>query len=52
MTNLEYIRTCSDDELVRVLCDMNECHECVASDYCFTGHNGFIDWLKKERGSE
>ena len=52
MTNLEYIRTCSDDELVRVLCEMNQCSECIASDYCFTEHNGFIDWLKKERGSE
>lgn len=54
MTNLEYIRTCTKEELVDLLCvdlDMR-CLYCVARKYCYFGHAGFIDWLDEERESE
>lgn len=57
MTNLEYIRTCTKEELVDLLCvELNtDCYCCVAREYCYnehTGfrHTGFIDWLDEERG--
>ena len=55
MTNLEYIRTCSKTELAYLLCKLLSpprtihCSDCVANDYCHRGHNGFIEWLTKER---
>ena len=52
MTNLEYIRTLSEDELAKILCNMTECYKCLARDYCISGHNGFIDWLKEESDEE
>ena len=54
MTNLEYIRTCTKEELVDLLClelRMN-CFVCVAKEYCYHGHTGFIDWLDEKRGDE
>lgn len=54
MTNLEYIRTCTKEELVDLLCvdlDM-QCSYCVAREYCYNGHTGFIDWLDEERGED
>lgn len=52
MTNLEYIRTCSKEELVRFFCDLSDCSDCVARDHCHTGHNGFIDWLDEDKDDE
>lgn len=52
MVNLEYIRTCSKEELVKLLCDLSHCDECAADKYCFIEHAGFIDWLEKERDEE
>lgn len=49
MTNLEYIQTCSKEELVHFLCAMSDCSDCVARDHCHTGHTGFIDWLEREK---
>ena len=49
MTNLEYIQTCSKEELVHFLCAMLDCSVCVACEYCDTWHNGFIDWLEREK---
>lgn len=52
MTNLEFIQTCTKLQLVNLLCNeiapAHHCGNCVASDYCYTDHNGFIDWLDKE----
>jgi len=52
MTNLEFIQTCTKLQLVNLLCNeiapVHHCGNCVASDYCYTGHNGFIDWLDEE----
>ena len=49
MKNLEFIQTCSKEELVRFFCDLSDCSDCVARDHCRTGHNGFIDWLEREK---
>ena len=50
MTNLEFIRTTNEEALVKLLCNMvKHCEDCVAVDYCYFGHTGFIDWLKAER---
>ena len=54
MTNLEYIQSCTKEELVKLLCaelKMN-CFGCVAGEYCYHGHTGFIDWLDEERGED
>lgn len=54
MTNLEYIRTCTKEELAELLCvelDMY-CSDCVAREYCYNGHTGFIDWLDEERRTD
>ena len=52
MTNLEFIQTCSKDELIRLLCNeiapTYHCENCVASEHCYFEHNGFIDWLDEE----
>lgn len=51
ITNLEYIKTCSKEKLARFLCDEFglDCGDCIAKEYCYYGHNGFIDWLSIER---
>lgn len=52
MTNLEFIQTCTKEELVRLLCNeiapTYHCENCVASEHCYIEHNGFIDWLDEE----
>ena len=53
MTNLEYIRTCTKEELAVLLCEMHaHCTSCVANRYCEDGHIGFIDWLNEERRTD
>ena len=58
MTNLDYIRTCDRTELAYLLCKLTSpdgvvnCGNCVASEYCGNGKNGFVEWLRKERESE
>ena len=54
MTNLEYIRTCTKEELVKLLCGelITHCSRCVAREYCYNGHTGFIDWLDEKRGGD
>ena len=51
MTNYEYIQTCSEKEVIDFLCRGigQDCHHCIAQEYCGKGHNGFIDWLKMSR---
>ena len=53
MKQSDRIRAMTDGELARFLCNLtsNEeinCPNCIATDYCSFGHNGFIDWLRKE----
>ena len=54
MTNLEYIRTCTKEELVGLLCMelKTSCSRCVAREYCYHGHTGFADWLDEKRGGD
>lgn len=50
-TNIDRIRSLPDEELADFLCDISggeSCTYCVASDLCHNGHNGMIEWLKKE----
>lgn len=43
-----------DMELSEFLCEVSSytseyrCKECMASEYCKQGHQGFIDWLQAE----
>ena len=51
ITNADRIRSMTDKELADFLCDISggeSCTYCVANDLCHNGHNGMIDWLKKE----
>lgn len=54
MKNVDRIREMNDDELAEFLCSVSSytseyrCEECMATDYCKDGHNGFIDWLQAE----
>lgn len=54
MTNADRIRAMSDEELANFLCNIipgtvrNVCSECIATDYCYHGHNGMIDYLMEE----
>lgn len=54
MTNLEYIQSCTKEELVELLCVefKTDCFRCVAREYCYFGHPGFIYWLDAERGDD
>lgn len=52
MTNLEYIRTCSKEELVHFLCAMSDCSDCVARDHCWYEHTGFNTWLDEDKDDE
>ena len=50
-TNADRIRAMTDEELAEFLCkqqDVTGCSGCVAIDFCHYGHNGMIDWLKRE----
>lgn len=53
MTNGDYIRRMTDEELAKFLCNLQDsveqdpCSECPAKMHCRTGHNGFQDWMKE-----
>ena len=52
MTRLEYIQSCTKEELVKYLCEVidvayGECINCPAGEYCHYKHNGFEDWLEE-----
>lgn len=55
MTNLDYIRSCTKEELAYLLCheliekNASGCHGCIASPYFGNGRVCFIDWLDAER---
>ena len=52
-TRADEIRSMSDKELTRFLCDLQSsgdcdpCEFCDAKEYCYNDHNGFVDWLKQ-----
>lgn len=49
MTNADRIRAMTDEELKEFLCEFGqECNQCCAQDYCHYGHNGMLEWLRKE----
>lgn len=53
MTNLEYYRTCTKEQLAVELCNLvdsygGSCGNCIAQEYCYPGHNGFLTWLDKD----
>lgn len=50
MTNFEAIKDMSLKELADFLCTLNrdDCSECIASKYCYRGHNGMPYWLEAE----
>ena len=48
MTNKDYLRTCSDDELSHLLCNLYyDCNDCAVYQLCSfdTENNGFKKWL-------
>ena len=54
MTNADSIRSMSDEELAKFLCNFRSCDSsehpcngCKAEPQCHTGHNGMIDWLQQ-----
>ena len=49
MTNAEWIRSMDDVDLQDFLCEMLECKDCFADEYCYLGHNGIKEWLTMER---
>lgn len=54
MTNMEYIQSCTKEELVNLLCVelKTDCFRCVAEEYCHSGRVGFTDWLDENREDE
>ena len=54
MTNLEYIQSCTKEELAKFICQkiIGDCEDCIAKETCFCGRNGFYIWLDKERRTE
>ena len=57
MKNGEYIRSMTDSELARYLCDnvyvlVDDCNNCPVKVDCSVGHIGFEAWLKKEASDE
>ena len=64
MTRNEFISNADKETLAETLCAITEdtanrayelydfdhscCDICVASQYCYKGHCGFLDWLDKE----
>lgn len=58
MTNWEYIREMvkNHEELdfSQFLCSFYElnCRDCPATDHCYLGHNGMLDWLEAERDED
>lgn len=54
MTNADRIRSMSNEELSKFLCefrscdsDGHPCNGCKAERYCYTGHTGMEDWLQQ-----
>lgn len=54
MTNFERIKNMSVDEMALFFCNELEleCRDCIASDDCHRGHNGFKTWLTKKLDDE
>lgn len=54
MTRLEFIQSCSKEELADFLCNMYDgvitfhCGLCVANEYCQQGNSGFLHWLEED----
>ena len=59
MTNYEYLTgPLGLEGLAEALCDMVDhtkipddvrcCDVCIAQDYCYIGHKGFLDWLMED----
>lgn len=53
MTNAEWLRSLSDDELAEFLCYLTygrdgNCEDCIAGRLCKRGCNGMAAWLQEE----
>ena len=50
MTRYEQIKEMTLEEMSRFLCECldTDCEDCKATEYCYNGHKGFIDWLREE----
>ena len=59
MTNYEYMKNTTFENTAKFLCLIVQevdvegtitdlCEMCPATQYCYEGHNGFLDWLKEE----
>lgn len=50
MTRLERIKEMEGVDLAQFLCNEFgvECNNCPASEYCYFGHNGMMEWLLEE----
>ena len=53
MINAQKIRSMSDEQLAKFLCEFRSCayeghpcDNCKGDPYCTAGHNGLIDWLQ------
>lgn len=49
MTNADWIRSLSDEELGIWLCQISTCTYCKFIESCSQGKNGAGQWLKMER---
>lgn len=52
-TNADRIRAMTDEELAEFMCHnvsngTVNCAFCAAAEFCRTGHNGWLNWLKEE----
>lgn len=56
MTNLEWIRSASREQLANFLCNFfgaDDCDDkCPGSQYCRVMHKGLLDWLDMEACDE
>ena len=54
VSRYDFIKNVNLEQMANFLCDMIDnnspsgCATCPASEFCYTGHKGFIDWLKQE----
>lgn len=50
MTNADRIRAMNDGELAKFLCNESSvlCANCDKSEFCNSGQNGYLVWLKQE----
>lgn len=58
-TNADRIRSMSNEELSKFLCEFRSCDSdghpcsgCKAERYCYTGHTGMEDWLQQPAEEE